>query len=290
MSDNPIDAGAAPSAPAMAPSSDVTPPPAAPVGADAVTVLEPSAVQAMPPARILEEAVAQLRKLSEMREQEIKRSEALMAEVREHVQRHASVSRRLTILSAVVLVLVLSLALGVHRLRKEQSRTQTNMQEAATKIDRLNSTVLDSSMQQGTRFDGITTSLEETTKKLGEVQSGVAATVDNSLQAVRQEREAVRTEVRLTLDNQNRQIVEREVALRDEEARILLEAERARVERARILRETIDKLTALSGEAKALGAAAAISAPEAVPVAAPVVAPVPAATPHADAPAAVPAP
>ncbi len=230
-------------APQTPPTPEVTP------DVEEATLMKPEAAPPMgTPARLLEDAVAQLRKLSELREQEIKRNELLIAEMREHVRRSAGLGRTFRWLGLAAVALLIVLGLGVNHLRKDQNRTETEVRNAADKIERLNQDLVVTAERSAARLDDVTVSLTEASGKLGAVESGIAAKVDDSLLAVRQERDAVRHEVRQTLDGQHQELLARELVLRDEAERLTHEAERVHEERTRILQEAIAKLNAIAGE------------------------------------------
>lgn len=255
-----------------------------------VTLIQPTAVSGTTPARLLEDAVVQLRKLGELREQEAKRNELLIAEMRDHVRRHARLSRTMLWLGASAVLLLAVLGIGVNKLRQDQNRTERSVLATAATVDGLKGTVSDASTEAAARLGEVAAALGQNSAKLGDVEAGLGNKVEVSLQAVRDERDAVRDTVRQSMDGHTRDMVDREMQLRDEKLRVAQEAERAREERVRVIQDAIAKLSAMAElppPDTAVAPAAEAPAPEAeaVPTPTPEAAP---GAPPAEAPAAGP--
>ncbi|MCE9615497.1 MAG: hypothetical protein K8T26_14595 [Lentisphaerae bacterium] len=229
------------------------PPEPPPAGAadQGVTVLAPSAPLDSLPGRLQEEVVLQLRKLGDLREQEIKRHELAIAEMRDHVRRHTRASRLLLILSTGMLALIAVLALALHHVRADQARTVVALDATTAEVERIGGLVHDTAAQSKTQMDGLGAGLAGNVHKLDAIQLGLTATVNDSMQALRQERDAIFNGVRLAMEDQNHRLVEREIVLRDREQELQREMQRVREERQRIIKEAIDKLSTLSQEAPA---------------------------------------
>jgi len=235
----------------------------------AIAVVEPSPV-ATPgaPSGILEEALVQLKKLGDLREQEVLRQERLVTQMQDVVSRHSRMNRILLWVCGITLALLLLLAIGFSRFGASQRRAGKNIDGVVSQVDKTAAMMRRASTTQS--------------EKLNSLQTGLATQLDNTVAAMRHERDEVRAEVREVLDDQNRNLVRRELELRDEEDRIAAEAELARQERLRIIGEAIDRLSRMAGELEEGPEATEPDMPD-EPLAAPVEAP--AAEPEAEAPA-----
>ncbi len=225
----------------------------APAAEAHVPVVEPASIPGVLSGRIVDEALVQLRKLGELREQELKRHELVIAEMREHVQRHAKNNRLLVVLGLGALALIAALAGVLYQLRDEQQRTRTEVSLAAGAVAQMRASVQDATVKQETGLNGLAQGVNTTAQKLDAVYAGVSAKVDDGLNGLRAEREAIQTGIRVALDDQRRQMIDREVALRNEEQRLRQEMERVREARQKIIQEAIDKLSTLSQQAPAAG-------------------------------------
>lgn len=219
--------------------------PALPAAGDAAVVrigVSPGGVAG----RLEDEALAQLRKLGDLREQELQRHELAMAEMRENARRHLRNQRILLALGLLLLGGVGAMAVLLRDLRRDQAATRDELTRTATAMAGLSTSVREGTAQQAQRLDGVTAAVEVNRQKLEAYSGAIASKVDDSVMALRQERDAITGTLKLALEDQNRKLVEREITVRANEQRVQAESERTQKERQRIIQETIQKLSAIT--------------------------------------------
>ena len=254
-----------------------------------VAKVEPAEVSPGSPTGILEEALTQLKRMSEQRAQAIQRQELMVAEVRKAVDRQARTNRTILFVAVLILVLTAVGAITLWRVRTSQGTTGTQLEALAQKADGTETLVRQAATQQTRKLDEVQSGLGDRLNdvrgglvdRMDEVEDGLTAQLSVSAAALREERDAVQEEVREVLTERTEDIVSREMSLKDEAERIKRDAELARQERLKIIDEAIQRLSAMAASLEAPEGAEAESA-EAPPAEEPAPEEVPAEDPETE--------
>jgi len=204
---------------------------------DAITVVEPAPVSVGSPSGLLEEAVVQIQKLAELREQEVRRQERLITQMQDVVARHTRTNRTLLWIAGFTLLLVAVLAIGTIKMGAGQMDSAEEISAATQEIKHTVSAI------------------HQASDKIDNLQIGLTTKLDNTVDAMRRERDEVKDEVRTVLDDHNANLVSRELALKGEEERLVKETERVKKERLVIIGDAINRLEAVAGELSSGGSA-----------------------------------
>ncbi|HMP73650.1 MAG TPA: hypothetical protein PKE55_10345 [Kiritimatiellia bacterium] len=225
---------------------------------------------------LLQEAVVQLRRLTELRQKETERHERAMAQMNASIRKQTMLNRLLLFASALVVLVVFGLAFMIKGITNTQEKTaqalsgvDQRLSEAASTVAReTEKTVL---AMEGVRKDvegvredvelvrrDFTSSTEQQVLMAREVearlreanttQEGVIARIDTQLDAVRAERDAIREEVFSAIDSRSREFIERELAIQAERERIASEREEAKEYRAQVIADAISRLNAFTAD------------------------------------------
>ena len=201
-----------------------------PTAQEAVAVVDPAPVSAVASPGLLEEAVVQIQKLAELREQEVRRQERLITQMQEVVERHSRTNRALLCIAAFTLLLVTLLTIGIMKIGADQADRAHQMGAATYEIRRT------------------VAAIKNASGRIDNLQLGLTTKLDNTVDAMRRERDEIKAEVRTVLDNHNENMITRELALKEEEARLVTETARVKQERITIIGDAITRLEAVAGE------------------------------------------
>lgn len=209
---------------------------------------------------LLNEAVSQLRKLTEIRQREAERQERAIAQMHKAIKRQGILSRYV-ILTCTLAVLV---AVGVAYLIAEQGKkvdnTASSLLAVETSMKDSAATISEAASQQAAGLDSVrgevAATREETarmTESIGQelqasrsAQETVVRTVEEQLNAVRGERDQIREELRNALDEKTAEIASREIALVEEREAIAEATERSKEEQKVLIQQTIERLAAMA--------------------------------------------
>lgn len=197
---------------------------------EVVAVVEPAPVSTGTTSGLLEEAIVQVNKLAELREQEVRRQERLITQMQDVVARHTRTNRALLWIAGFTLVLVGVLAFGIARMGTSQLKRAEEISTATSEIRNTASAI------------------DKASGRIDDLQLGLTTKLDNTVDAMRRERDEVKTEVRTVLNDHNASIVAREFALKDEEERLVAETKRVKEERLVIIGDAIERLEAVAGD------------------------------------------
>lgn len=226
----------------------------------AAEVVKPEGGRVEVSADLLNEAVSQLRKLTEIRQREAERQERAIAQMHKAIKRQGILSRYV-ILTCTLAVLV---AVGVAYLIAEQGK---KVDTAASSLSAVETSMKDSAAalseaadQQAAGLDNVrgevaatreetarlTQSISQELQANRSAQETVARTFEEQLTAVRGERDQIREEVRNVLDEKTAEIASREMALVEEREAIAEATERSKEEQKVLIQQTIERLAAMA--------------------------------------------
>ncbi len=245
-------------------------------------LVEPSGVTTQP--ALLEEAVSQLKKLSDLRQQELVRQEQFITEMQSTVRDQARQNRLLfNIIGAMISILILLVAYSVQSLKTEQENTAQEVSNVNSRLgttatlirqvskqqakgvrelgDGLSARLVESASQVSSKLDAsvasigssvgsIEGSLETVSSKLDDSVANISQSVETSFGAVREERDQVKNEVERVLNAHRDHIVEKEFALEKRAEDLLAQEEQTRQERLRIIGDAIDRLSSMADTLK----------------------------------------
>lgn len=211
-------------------------------------------------ADLLNEAVTQLRKLTELRQREAERQERAIAQMQKAIKRQGLLSRYV-ILTCTLAVLI---GIGLAYLISENSRKADVAAESLLIVDdRLADAakvITRETKRQASGLDDVRTevvatrenqvklssAISEELQASRDVQSTVIQKVEEQLTAVREERDQIRGEVRTVLEEKTREITTKEMALASEREAIVEATKKSKEEQKALILQTIERLTAMS--------------------------------------------
>lgn len=243
---------------------------------EAVQVVQSQDLDVRVSSKALDEALVQLKRLTELRQQESARQKLAITEMQDSIKQQSRAGRLVLGLCVVILLGLVALALRFNDL------TSTS--------DAMHTTVATVGHRLATASDIIRIGTAKQAKELGEVRNGVAdvlsgqteigVRVEKELQSTRnaveeqkketalgrerivgeiassvalfrEERDGVRHEVRRVLDDRTRALAAREALLRSTEESLRDDVERARDQRRQVMHEAIERLAELGDTAPA---------------------------------------
>ncbi|HMP88978.1 MAG TPA: hypothetical protein PJ991_02190 [Kiritimatiellia bacterium] len=211
-------------------------------------------------ADLLNEAVTQLRKLTELRQRESERQERAIAQMHSAIKRQGILSRYVIFTSLLVVIIAAGLA---YMMRKSVQNEQVTVEKLSVVDERLAATaqtIAEETQRQVSTLDSVRTevlstrdeqsrtakAIEQELQSTRASQAAVVQKVEEQLGAVRQERDEVRGEVRSVLEEKTRQFTEREIQLRAEREAIAEAKRRSREEQKELIQQTIERLSAMT--------------------------------------------
>jgi len=223
-------------------------------------IVKPSGNKVAVSADLLNEAVSQLRKLTEIRQRESERQERAIAQMHQAIKRQGMLSRYVIFTSLLVVIIAGALA---YMMRNSVRNEQVTVEKLAVVDERLaqaTQTIAEESQRQASTIDNVrnevlgareeqsrsSLSIEQELQATRASQATVIQKVEEQLGAVRQERDEVRGEVRSVLEEKTRQFTEREIQLRAERDAIAEAKKRSREEQKELIQQTIARLNAMT--------------------------------------------
>ncbi|MCB1069678.1 MAG: hypothetical protein KDL31_04935 [Kiritimatiellae bacterium] len=231
---------------------------------------------------MLQEAVVQLRRLTELRQKEAERQERAISQMNATIRKNAMLNRLVLFASALVVLVVFGLAFMIKTVNVKQEAAASAIQGVESTLSATAATVSKSAEQQiaalstvkteltqakdeqiqivkgmqaelASTRDGVSEKIETTRDEIidglqasRQVQTEVAQKIDSQLEAVRSERDAVREEVFNAIDTRSREFTERELALIAEKEHIEELKKLAAQERRDAINEAIARLKAMN--------------------------------------------
>ncbi len=205
-------------------------------------IIKPEAARVEVSAEMLNDALIQLRKLTEIRQREAERQERAIAQMQKAIKRQGILSRYVILTSSFALVLVIGLGYIVHDAGRKTDIAANTLLMVEKSVSDANQTIAAETRRQAEGLAG----LEAEILSSRESQAGLLKKVDEQLGAVREERDQVRGEVRHVLEEKTREITGKELALAAEREAIAEAAKRSKEEQKALIQQTIDRLTAMS--------------------------------------------
>jgi hypothetical protein len=200
---------------------------------EAVAVVEPEPVSAGVPSGLLDEAVVQIKKLAELREQEVRRQERLITQMQDVVARHTRINRALLWIAGFTLMLVAILTIGIMKMGAGQ---MDQSEEIATATHEIRGTV---------------NAIKSASGKIDDLQLDMIKKLDSTIDAVDQESEAFSAGIRQVLDDHRTESVNSFLELKEERDTLDAYKEEVREANLQAIRSTIEKLEAVAGEISA---------------------------------------
>ena len=211
-------------------------------------------------ADLLNEAVTQLRKLTELRQRESERQERAIAQMHSAIKRQGMLSRYVIFTSLLVVIIAAGLAYMMRQSVKNEQVTVEKLSVVDERLSAAAQTIAEESQRQVSTLDGVRTEVLSTREEQSRTsraiaqelqasrasQATVIQKVEEQLGAVRQERDEVRGEVRSVLEEKTRQFTEREIQLRAERDAIAEAKKRSREEQKELIQQTIERLSAMT--------------------------------------------
>jgi len=211
-------------------------------------------------ADLLNEAVTQLRKLTELRQRESERQERAIAQMHTALKRQGVLSRYVVICCLIVVVISAALVYLMRQSAQHEITTANSIVEVDQRIDAASQTIAEATQKQVSSLDGVRSeviatrdeqlrvsqSLETELQATRQTQASVIQKVEEQLGAVRQERDEVRGEVRAVLEEKTQQFTEREIQLRAEREAIKEAKIRSKEEQKALIQQTIERLNAMT--------------------------------------------
>lgn len=250
-------------------------------------------------ADVLNEAVMQLRKLTELRQRESERQERAIAQMHTALKRQGILSRYVIVCCLIVVVIAAGLAYLMRQSARHELVTSANLTLVDQRLAETSQTIAEETQKQVSTLDSVrsevmttreeqarlTQGVEQELMATRQSHSAVIQKVEEQLGAVRAERDEVRGEVRTVLEEKTRQLTDKEIELRAEREAIKEAKIRSKEEQKALIQQTIERLNAMTDS---LAVDETAEAPAASEAPADPVAPEttePAETPAADAPA-----
>jgi hypothetical protein len=250
-------------------------------------------------ADVLNEAVMQLRKLTELRQRESERQERAIAQMHTALKRQGILSRYVIVCCLIVVVIAAGLAYLMRQSTRHELVTSANLTLVDQRLAETSQTIAEETQKQVSTLDSVrsevmttreeqarlTQGVEQELMATRQSHSAVIQKVEEQLGAVRAERDEVRGEVRTVLEEKTRQLTDKEIELRAEREAIKEAKIRSKEEQKALIQQTIERLNAMTASLAVDETAEAPAAPEATaePVAPETTEP--AETPATDAPA-----
>ncbi|HMO50052.1 MAG TPA: hypothetical protein PKE26_03870 [Kiritimatiellia bacterium] len=211
-------------------------------------------------ADLLNEAVTQLRKLTELRQRESERQERAMAQMHTAIKRQGLLSRYVILTCTLAVLICVGIAYLVRQSAKQEAVTAETLSQVDERLSVATQTIAQESQRQAGGLEQVRSEVagarEEQVRLSGgivqemqaarESQTVVIQKVEEQLGAVREERDHVRGEVRSVLEEKTRQFTEREIALRAEREAIKEAKQRSKEEQKALIEQTIERLNAMT--------------------------------------------
>ena len=164
--------------------------------AKSVAVKESTGVSVQP--ALLEEAVAQLRKLSELRQLELNRQEKAITDMRETAARQARQNRMMFNMSgALICILSLLVAFSVQALKSEQEDTSQEVRSMATRMGTTTSMIRQVAKKQAAETDALKVGL---TGSFSAAATEMSGKLDSSVGSMSSKLDATAEEVARNVD------------------------------------------------------------------------------------------
>lgn len=223
-------------------------------------IVKPSGNRVEVSADVLNEAVSQLRKLTEIRQRESERQERAIAQMHTAIKRQSILSRYVIVVSLLVIIISGALAYFMY---VSVNNEKVTMEKLGIVDETLSSTaqaIADGTQRQVSSLDNVRTEVLTTReeqarisneigqelKAARESQASVIQKVEEQLGAVRQERDEVRGEVRNMLEEKTEMFTKREIELRAEREAIKEAKIRSKEEQKALIQQTIERLNAMT--------------------------------------------
>lgn len=213
-----------------------------PVPAPEAEVIKPESGRVEVSADLLNEAVTQLRKLTEIRQREAERQERAIAQMHKAIKRQGVLSRYVILTSTLAIVLVIGLAYLIHDAGQKADVTATSLFMVEKSVSDANRTIATETKRQAESLDSVRAEVSASR----ETAAGLLNKVEEQLSAVREERDQVRGEVRNVLEEKTREIADKELALAAEREAIVEAGKRSKEEQKALIQQTIERLNAMS--------------------------------------------
>jgi hypothetical protein len=211
-------------------------------------------------ADVLNEAVTQLRKLTELRQRETERQERAIAQMNTAIKRQGVLSRYVIFTSALVVLISIGLAYLMRQSAQVEQATQGTLEQVDTRLSETAQVVAQEGQRTASSLDAVRTEVltarDEQTRLTADIkqqlqssqqaQASVVQKVDEQLDAVRAERDTVRDEVRSVLEEKTELFTQKEIALREERESIKEAKKKSKEEQKELIQQTIDRLNAMT--------------------------------------------
>lgn len=211
-------------------------------------------------ADVLNEAVMQLRKLTELRQRESERQERAIAQMHTALKRQGILSRYVIVCCLIVVVIAAGLAYLMRQSARHEQVTTANLSLVDQRLAETSQTIAEETQKQVATLDGVRSEVmnarEEQSRLSQGVEQELMATrqshsaviqkVEEQLGAVRAERDEVRGEVRTVLEEKTRQLTDKEIELRAEREAIKEAKIRSKEEQKALIQQTIERLNAMT--------------------------------------------
>lgn len=232
-------------------------------------------------ADLLNEAVTQLRKLTELRQRESERQERAMTLMQKQIKRQGLLSRYVILMSSLAVLIGIGLAYLVSDAARKADVTAESLLLVDGRLADASKVVADATEQQAAGLNEVRSEVvatRETTANLSreiteaqaslgkniteelqatrETQAGVIQKVEEQLGAVREERDQVRGEVRNLLEEKTAEFVSKEMQLVAEREAIVEATKKSKEEQRALIQQTIERLSAMSASLTEVEAAA----------------------------------
>jgi chromosome segregation ATPase len=211
-------------------------------------------------ADLLNEAVTQLRKLSDIRQRESERQERAIAQMHTALKRQGLLSRYVILTCTVALLASVGVAYLVRKGARNEAITADKLGLVDQRLSAAAQTIAEETQRQVSTLDKmrgeVITSREESTRLSRsleqelqanrQTQASVIEKVEEQLGAVRAERDEVRGEVRNVLESKTKEFTDREIELRAEREAIKDAKRRSKDEQKALIQQTIERLNAMT--------------------------------------------
>jgi hypothetical protein len=182
-------------------------------------------------ADLLNEAVTQLRKLTELRQREAERQERAIAQMQKSIKRQGILSRYVILTSTLAVLISVGLAYLIRNSVRNEAVTSSTLSQFNESVTGATRTIDDMRAEVSASRD---------------TQSSMIKKVEEQLGAVREERDQVRGEVRNVLEEKTREFADKELALAEEREAIVEATKRSKEEQKALIQQTIERLAAMS--------------------------------------------
>ncbi len=211
-------------------------------------------------ADVLNEAVMQLRKLTELRQRESERQERAIAQMHTALKRQGILSRYVIVCCLIVVVIAAGLAYLMRQSARHELVTTANLTLVDQRLAETSQTIAEETQKQVSTLDSVrsevmttreeqarlTQGVEQELMATRQSHSAVIQKVEEQLGAVRAERDEVRGEVRTVLEEKTRQLTDKEIELRAEREAIKEAKIRSKEEQKALIQQTIERLNAMT--------------------------------------------